>query len=473
MKHSIKLTLLIFFEMKTMTVALMILAVTLASCGATDNDFKDLFNGKDLDGWVVKNGYAPFTVEDGMIVGTYVLETPNTFLCTEETFGDFILTFDAKFGEGNSGVMFRGQSTPEYMDGRVHGYQMEMDPTSRGWTGGIFDEARRRWLYPMEYNPEAKSAFKLGEWNEYRIEAIGNSLRTWINGVQMTDLVDDVDAEGFIGLQVHSIRGAELVGDKNFFKNIKICTTNLDVHRTPENKEITQVSFLTNELSEREQQEGWKLLWDGKTTAGWRGAKLEQFPEKGWRIENGLLTVEKADGAESGNGGDIVTEMVYENFILELDFRITEGANSGIKYFVDTELNQGAGSAIGCEYQILDDDHHPDAKMGTDGNRTLASLYDLIPADARRYNPELRQKRSNGYDWNRARVVVQGDDVEHYLNGILVLRYNRSGQQWKDIVAASKYAKWPNFGEARKGHILLQDHGDEVHFRNIKIKPLL
>lgn len=462
----------LLFNLKTKMAVIIILTIILSSCGSTDNDFKDLFNGKDLEGWVVKNGSAPFTVEDGMIVGTYVLETPNTFLCTEETFGDFILTFDAKFGEGNSGVMFRGQSTPEYMDGRVHGYQMEMDPTPRGWTGGIFDEARRRWLYPMEYNPEAKSAFKLGEWNEYRIEAIGNSLRTWVNGVQMTDLVDDVDAEGFIGLQVHSIRDAGLVGDKNFFKNIKICTTNLDVHRTPENKEITQVSFLTNRLSEREQEEGWKLLWNGKTTAGWRGAKLEQFPEKGWRIENGLLTVEKADGAESGNGGDIVTEKAYENFILELDFRMTKGANSGIKYFVDTELNQGAGSAIGCEYQILDDDHHPDAKMGTDGNRTLASLYDLIPADARRYNPELSQKRSNGYDWNRAKVVVQGDDVEHYLNGILVLRYNRSGQQWKDIVAASKYAIWPNFGEARKGHILLQDHGNEVRFRNIKIKPL-
>jgi hypothetical protein len=443
------------------------------SCGSGDKDFIALFNGEDLEGWEVKNGSAPFTVQDGMIVGTCVAGTPNTFLCTEETYGNFILTFEAKFGEGNSGVMFRAQSNPEYMDGRVHGYQMEMDPTPRGWTGGIFDEARRKWLYPMEYNQEAKAAFKIGEWNRYRIEAIGNNLRTWVNGVQMADLIDDVDAEGFIGLQVHSIgENSGLQGEQAFFRNIQICTSNLDLYRTPDNKKITQVSYLTNTLSVREREEGWKLLWDGETTAGWRGAKMDHFPEKGWRIEDGILKVEEAEGAESGNGGDIVTVEQYGNFILEVDFRITRGANSGIKYFVDTELNKGAGSAIGCEYQILDDEHHPDAKMGRDGNRTLASLYDLIPADAKRFNPDLREKRTNGYDWNRSKVVVRGDDVEHYLNGILVVKYNRSGQQWKDLVAASKYAIWPDFGEASKGHILLQDHGDEVHFRNIKIKML-
>ena len=458
--------------MKKQAILLMILPFILFSCGSRDNDFKDLFNGKDLTGWKVINGSAPYTVEDGIIVGRCVMGTPNSFLCTEKKFGDFILTFEAKFGEGNSGVMFRAQSSPDYMNGRVHGYQMEMDPSPRAWTGGIYDEARRKWLYPMEYNQEGKSAFKLGEWNEYRIEAIGNNLRTWVNGVQMADLIDDVDSEGFFGLQVHAIHDSSLIGEKTMFRNIKICTTNLDAHKTPENKEITQVSFLTNRLSEREKEEGWKLLWDGKSTTGWRGAKLDKFPKKGWQIEDGLLKVEAADGAESGNGGDIVTEKEYENFILEVDYRFTKGANSGIKYFVDTELNKGAGSAIGCEYQILDDDVHPDAKLGKNGNRTLASLYDLIPADARRYNPNLRKKRSNGYGWNRAMIIVRGDDVEHYLNGILVVKYNRSGQQWRDLVASSKYAKWPHFGEARKGHILLQDHGNEVYFKNIKIKTL-
>jgi hypothetical protein len=459
--------------MRKITVFLMILSLSLFACQQKD-DFVPLFNGKDLSGWEVKNGEAPFTIEDGVIVGTCVSGTPNTFLCTEKEYSDFILTFEAKFEKGNSGVMFRAQSDPEYRDGRVHGCQMELDPEERAWTGGIYDEARRGWLYPMEYNQEAKGAFKHGEWNSYRIEAIDNNLRTFVNDVQFANLVDEVDAEGFIGLQVHSIGSKEsLVGQKNMFRNIKICTSNLEKQRTPVNPDIPQVSYLENQLSDREKAEGWNLLWDGKTTEGWRGAKLDKFPEHGWNIANGILSVEESDGAESRNGGDIVTIDKYENFILEVDFKITEGANSGIKYFVDTELNQGEGSSIGCEYQILDDNIHPDAKLGRGGNRTLASLYDLITANAKNFNPDLpREKRSNGYDWNRAKIIVRGDDVEHYLNGILVVKYNRSGQQWKDIVAESKYKIWPNFGETRTGHILLQDHGDHVMFKNVKIKTL-
>lgn len=459
--------------MKRITSLLLFISIITVACKQKD-DFVPLFNGEDLSGWEVKNGEAPYTVEDGVIVGRCVTGTPNTFLCTKEKFGDFILTFEARFEEGNSGVMFRAQSKPEYKNGRVHGYQMELDPTNRAWTGGIYDEARRGWLYCMEYNQQAKPSFKPGEWNSYRIEAIGNHLRTFVNGVHFADLIDDVDSVGFIALQVHSIGNNEsLAGQKNMFRNIQICTTNLEEHKTPENPNITQVSYLTNKLTEREETDGWKLLWDGKTTEGWRGAKLEVFPENGWNIADGILSVEKADGAESGNGGDIVTTEKYENFILEVDFRITEGANSGIKYFVDTELNQGEGSSIGCEYQILDDENHPDAKLGRDGNRTLASLYDLITANAKNFNPDLqREKRSNGFDWNRAKIIVQGDVVEHYLNGILVVKYNRSGQQWNDLVAGSKYKIWPNFGEARTGYILLQDHGDKVSFKNIKIKTL-
>ena len=133
-----------------------------------------------------------------------------------------------------------------------------------------------------------------------------------------------------------------------------------------------------NVLTEQEQREGWKLLWDGKTTQGWRGAKLTTFPQKGWRIEDGILKVEAATGAESGNGGDIVTEKTYHNFILKVDFKITEGANSGIKYFVDPDMNRGEGSAIGCEFQILDDLRHPDAKLipiGPEGENLLTASW--------------------------------------------------------------------------------------------------
>lgn len=454
---------------------LFILSLVVFSCSAEKSDFQDLFNGKNLEGWETRNGTAPFTVEDGVIVGTYVTGTPNTFLCTKESYSDFILTFEAYMGKGtNSGVMFRAQSKPDYMDGRVHGYQMEMDPTDRKWTGGIYDEARRKWIYNLERNKPAKDAFKLNEWNKFRIEAIGNNLRVWVNGIQTADLVDDVDPSGFIGLQVHSINHQkEVEGRKVMFKNIQICTTNLESNKMEIETPIVQNSYLTNQLSERELNEGWELLWDGKTTEGWRGAKLDQFPEEGWSIAEGELIVADAGGKESENGGDIVTIKKYQNFELEVDFKFTEGANSGIKYFVDTELNQGKGSSIGCEFQILDDKLHPDAKMGTDGNRTLASLYDLITANAKKYNADLPyQKLLNNYAWNRARIVVNGADVEHYLNGLLVVKYNRSGQQWRDQVADSKYKDWPNFGEAEKGNILLQDHGDQVFYKNIKIKEL-
>ena len=219
-----------------------------------------------------------------------------------------------------------------------------------------------------------------------------------------------------------------------------------------------------NTLTRKEKKDGWALLWDGKTTEGWRGAKLDAFPEKCWVIEDGVLKVLAGNGGESTNGGDIITTHLYKNFILKVDFKITEGANSGIKYFVDPTLNKGAGSAIGCEFQVLDDQRHPDAKLGVKGNRTLGSLYDLIPA------PEDKPFDINA--WNTAMVVVEGNHVEHWLNGVKLLEYERNNQEWNALVAYSKYRDWPNFGNYEEGYILLQDHGDEVWYKNIKIKEL-
>ena len=219
-----------------------------------------------------------------------------------------------------------------------------------------------------------------------------------------------------------------------------------------------------NTLTSQEKKDGWELLFNGKDTSGWRGAKLTEFPRKGWVVEDGLLKVLPGNGGESTNGGDIVTIRPYRNFILMVDFKITEGANSGIKYFVDPTLNMGEGSAIGCEFQILDDQRHPDAKLGVKGNRKLGSLYDLIPAPV--------DKPFNIDGFNTAMVIVQDNHVEHWLNGVKLLEYDRNNPMWNALVAYSKYRDWPNFGNHAEGNILLQDHGDEVWFKNIKIKEL-
>ncbi|MDZ7319853.1 MAG: DUF1080 domain-containing protein [candidate division KSB1 bacterium] len=440
----------------------------------TQEPWQSLFNGKNLSGWKKLNGDADFKIEGNTIVGIAKPNTPNTFLATAKEYDDFILEFEVLLDNRlNSGVQIRSLSLPNYDNGRVHGYQVELDPSPRAWSGGIYDEARRGWLYHLEYHPAAKKAFQNDQWNKFRVEAIGHHIRVWVNGIQTTDLIDDLTAKGFIALQVHSIQESSLAGATVKFRNLRIISQNAAAYASPIDDNVPQVSYLNNQLTEREMKEGWKLLWDGKTTAGWRSARSVTFPEKGWIIEDGVLKVLKSGGAESAHGGDIITTDKYGNFILEVDFKFTKGANSGIKYFVDPELNQGPGSAIGCEYQILDDDIHPDAKLGVNGNRTLASLYDLITADALFFTAtETTSKRVNKYDWNRARIVSNHGYVAHYLNGIKVVEYNRGTQMWRALVAYSKYKDWPKFGELPEGHILLQDHGDEVHFKNIKIKVL-
>ncbi|MBV6458867.1 MAG: hypothetical protein HONBIEJF_02006 [Fimbriimonadaceae bacterium] len=230
---------------------------------------------------------------------------------------------------------------------------------------------------------------------------------------------------------------------------------------------------VANRLTERERADGWRLLWDGATTAGWRGARLETFPTRGWEIHDGELTVLATEGQESAGGGDIVTIERFRSFDLMLEFKITEGANSGIKYFCQPNLDPitgtgakaATGSSIGLEFQILDDARHPDGKLGRDGNRTVASLYDLIPAAS-------TKKASPVGGWNLARVLSTGRRVEHWLNGEKVLEYERGSPAFRDLVAQSKYKNIPGFGEWADGHILLQDHGNRVSFRNIKIRVI-
>ncbi|WP_133468085.1 3-keto-disaccharide hydrolase [Paraglaciecola marina] len=454
---------------------ILLIAATSLSLSAQGAEWTSLFNGKSLSGWKQVGGDAKYTVENGAIVGESVVNSPNSFLTTKKDYGNFIFEAEINVDQGlNSGIQFRSQSKRSFEKGRVHGYQVEIDTSERKWSGGVYEEAKRGWLYTLSRNEGCQEAFDVDKWNKYRVEAVDNQIRTWINGVPCADILDSEAGhqEGFIALQVHSISDKALAGKKVRMRSPKILTKDLNAERWYMPSHVQEINYQANTLSPKQTSEGWKLLWDGKTSKGWKGAKLDEFPAKGWGVEKGELVVYSSGGAESRNGGDIITLEEFSEFELEVDFKITDTANSGIKYFVDPNLLKGQGSAIGLEFQILHDEKHPDAKKGNNGNRTIGSLYDLIPATNLSEATRTTKRVNPVGEWNRARIVVKDGRVQHWLNNIKVVDYPRGTQIFRTLVQRSKYHKWPNFGEWETGPILLQDHGDEVRFRSIKIREL-
>ena len=251
--------------------------------------WRNLFNGKDFTGWKILNGKARYTIKNGEITGTTVFGEPNTFLATEKDYGDFILEFEFKVDSTmNSGVQFRSESKADYKNGRVHGYQYEIDPSKRGWSGGIYDEARRDWLYQLDLNTPAKTAYKKAQWNKARIECLGNNIRTWLNGIACAYVIDNLSPGGFIALQVHSISKKEDEGKQITWRNLRIQTENL---RATPYTNLFVVNLIPNNISEAEKRNGVSFLWDAKTANGWRGAYKDKFPDKGWEIKDGILSV--------------------------------------------------------------------------------------------------------------------------------------------------------------------------------------
>ncbi len=416
-----------------------------------------------------KGGKAIYRMEKGELVGEAVAKSANTFLCTDKEYGDFTLEYEFKVDPRlNSGVQIRSHCLDQpksYVDasgktqtipaGKVHGYQIEIDTDPQGnrqWTAGLYEEGRRAWLVPgllggekQSFSEQGRRLTKIGDWNHVKIEAVGPRIRTWLNGELRVDVMDGETARGFIGFQVHAVPEA-LAGAQNRWRHVRLS------------------EIAPNTLSATEKAEGWALLFDGATSEGWRAFRGDRFPSKGWVVRDGTLTVLKA-----GGGGDIVTRRAYRAFELALEFRVTPGANSGIMYFTQ-DAGERNTPIRSLEFQVLDDERHADAKRGRDGNRTVGALYDLIAPGPR------KQTRTVG-EWNHAliRTSSDGRKVEHWLNGGLVVSYDRDSESFRAARATSKFAEakyGAGYGEWLEGRILLQDHGDEVSFRSIKVREI-
>jgi hypothetical protein len=387
-----------------------------------EEGFVDLYNGRNLSGWTPLGGHCTFEARGNTIVGTTVPGSPSTYLSTErDDFEDFIFTAELKWVEdGNSGIMFRAMRKGK--EGQtVYGPQCEMEGSfadnRRGWSGGIFAQSDGGWIYPLwlDAHEAAREALKENEWNRVTIQAVGDEFKTWINGIPAARWIDEKGEykKGFFSLQVHSGKKGEI-----HFRNIKV----------------------------KELQSGLKDLFASGDFSEWTKVNGKPVPGQ-WSIENGVVHRGKR------GGGDIITKDSYKNFDLRFDWKISEGGNSGIKYRTRKKL--------GLEYQILDDEKHRDGKTP---NHRVGSIYDILAADEDKFvNPPG--------EWNRGRIVVEGERVEHWLNGSLVAEIDLGSEDWTRRFESSKYRKHEGFG-TWKGPILLQDHQDKVWYRNVRIMEL-
>lgn len=393
---------------------LFLFLIFLFSCNntSTSSDWELLFNEKNLDNWEVKNGTAEYIIKENEIVGTSRLNTPNTFLCTKKMYKDFILELELNVEAPlNSGIQIRSNSIVDYNNGAVHGYQVEVDPSPRAFSGGIYDEKRRGWIYPLCENQEGRKGFKNGNWNHYRIEAIGPAIRVWVNGIQTANLRDDLTTEGFIGLQVHDIgKDSSMIGKTVRWRNMKIKTENLEEERI---KKINapEINLVANDLSDSEKDLGFEFLIDNISP-------------------DSQVVVYKFKK--------------IENFDLKFEFKLTEASEGGVQYF--SNKNQKG------IFQIIDNQSL--SKEDQKGNQSIASIKDHVTS--KNICVEGRHRDFRGLDkWNIGRVVVQGDRIEHWMNGYQLI----------DVDANTIFTDWKK--ESQK--IIFENKKGEIEFRSIKM----
>lgn len=382
------------------------------------SDWELLFNEQNLNNWEIRNGTAQYKIEDKVLIGTAKLNTPNTFLCTKKVYDDFILELELKVDHPlNSGIQIRSNSIPTYYEGAVHGYQVEVDPSPRAFSGGIYDESRRGWIYPLCENSAGRKGFKNGEWNKYRIEAIGASIRVWVNGIPTANLRDNLTPTGFIGLQVHSIgKDTSMVGKTVQWKNIKIATNNLEKLKTPDHHQTPEINLVPNELSEREKEEGYEFT---------------SFSTDSIREEINIISLDKT-----------------ENFDLKFDFLVEEKSEGGIVYFSQNEQKR-------CVYKIID--NHLLSPEEKNGNQSLASLAGIVSSQNLCVPGRHRDFRGLG-NWNTGRILVNNGKIEHWMNGYKMVESEISelNLNWKE----------------GSRQISIFNHMGQIKLRSIRLKKL-
>jgi hypothetical protein len=378
-------------------------------------ELKPIFNGTNLAGWIQRGGKAQYAAEDGVIVGTTVKGTGNSFLCTEKEYGDFILELELKSDQAlNSGVQIRshcfdaettydfGGRSIKIPAGRVHGYQVEVDHRpERRWSGGIYEEGRREWLFPLATNSPAGQAFKFGEWNQYRIVCRGDSIRTWINGVPAADLVDAETLRGFIGLQVH---GSETAGLQVRFRNLRL--QDLGEHR-------------------------WQPAWNGENFDG--GHIIGQG---NWKIESGGV-IHATHPQDEKEFGHLVSNATLSDFTVRMKYKAVKG-NSGFYFRIE---EKGFSGVSGFQAEI-------------DAEKDAGGLYETNGRAWVRQPSEADVKKwFKPQEWNTMTVAAHGKRLTVNVNG------HKSAELLDDPGRA-------------EGSFALQLHGGqdvEIYFKQLEI----
>ncbi|MGJ8679895.1 PVC-type heme-binding CxxCH protein [Paraglaciecola sp.] len=360
------------------------------------NHWRSLINENSLSDWYKIGGKADYQLEAQTIVGTSIKTPHSTYFTTGEVFTDFIFEVDVQAQAPlNSGVQFRSKKILGKKGETVAGYQMEIDTAKRAWSGGIYDQGRRGWLYTMNRNPDCQKTFKVDNWNKYRIEAVGSQVRTFINGVPCSSIVDDWSKEGFIALQIHSA-GADKANKTIKWRAPKILTTNIKAHLSAPSK-IAQFNYLNNNLTDYQASQGWQLLWDGQTNI-----PLAQTGQ--WQVKDGALT---ANAAKQDNTLSLPIKDHY--FELELDVKSSKQADNGIHYLLQKDNK-------GYEFQLSEE---TSLEQTANNTKAMGAIYGITPPTNLTEPKGWRSLRINK-GWNRVRLVVKGSQVEHWINNIKV-----------------------------------------------------